>query len=74
MDMECELSSIRVERNGLAAELDAEELWNNQREQEVERRIAELQDGRVESGSDVGTPPERAGASGVRAFSRCKRC
>jgi hypothetical protein len=36
------LSSMRVERNVLEAELDEEELWNSERYQELARRIAVL--------------------------------
>jgi hypothetical protein len=42
MDGGYELSSMRVERNVLEAELDEEELWDSERYQELEHRIAVL--------------------------------
>lgn len=43
MDVAYELSSKRVERNVLQAELEAEELWDSDEFQRLEKQIGELE-------------------------------
>lgn len=44
MDVEHELSAKRVERNVLEAELNGDELWDNEEYQRLQQRIAELEE------------------------------
>jgi len=44
MDVEYKLSAKKVERNVLEAELEEEDLWENEQYQRLSQQIAELRD------------------------------